>query len=74
MGYLKAAQFAAGEAAINAQYYVGAKADMPKFREDVQTALTNAAGNVGFNQGAAAAKAAPAPAGAAPAGADVHMI
>ena len=70
LGYLKAAQIAAGEAAIHAQYFVGTKADMPKFRDDVQAALTNAAGNVGFIQGHAAAKAAPA---GAPAGADVHM-
>ena len=60
LGYLKVAQISAAEAALNAQYFVGAKTDMPKFREDVQKALTQNAGNIGFNQGAAAANAAPA--------------
>jgi hypothetical protein len=70
LGYLKAAQITATDCAVMAQYYVGSKPDMPKFRDDLQTALARSAGNVGYQQGAAAAKAAPAPAHA---GADAPM-
>ena len=41
LGYLKAAQIAAGSHAMTGEYYTN-KLDMPKFREDVQTALANA--------------------------------
>jgi hypothetical protein len=60
LGYMKAAQIAVAEKALVSQYYQVSKLDVPKFRNDVQSALTRVAGNVGYQQGAAAAKAAPA--------------
>ena len=65
LGYLKAAQVAAGNYAMTGEYHSGTKVDMPKFRDDVQKALTQNAGNLGYQHGAAAAAKAAAKAAAA---------
>ena len=56
--YLEDAQVAVAEYALNAQYYNGTKLDIPKFKDDVETAIKNVATGQGRQEGYAAGHAA----------------
>ena len=64
--YLEDAQCAVAAYALNAQYYNGTKLDIPKFKDDVETAIKNVATGQGYAAGHAAGLAAAEKAKAAP--------